>query len=264
MMLVDLRDVLESMKNLALVEMGKLSRTEAARGRMLEELALVASATAPYRAAVASSPPAQLRVLIGSERAFCGDFNADVARHWAVTRQRNPKAEAIVVGSALAEKVDTSPAVGARLAGPTIAEDIDHVLVELLKCIASIERSSGASFGLVAIANGIERVESIAILPLESPREPLRTPIPELNLPPEAFMSEFIDHYADAALHSIFATSLLSENRARLARMTVAIDRLDENVAALRRRIHHLRQEEITQEVETILLSAIGRDFERA
>ena len=92
----------------------------------------------------------------------------------------------------------------------------------------------------------------------------MRTPIPELNLPPETFMSEFIDHYADAALHSIFATSLLSENRARLARMTVAIDRLDENVAALRRRIHRLRQEEITQEVETILLSTIGRNFERA
>jgi len=255
-MLADLRDVFESMKNLALVEMGKLSRTEAARRRMLEELKLIASVTGPYRPTIAQPPPEQLYLLIGSERGFCGDFNVDIARQWAHIQQSNPETKVIVVGSALSERVPASPAIAARLAGPAIVEDIDPTLVDVLGRIASIQEQCGESFGLGALANGIERIESTAIVPIELPTGPARDSIPELNLRPEIFAREFIDHYADAALHSIFATSLLSENRARLAHMTVAIDRLDENVATLQRRIHHLRQEEITQEVETILLSA--------
>jgi F-type H+-transporting ATPase subunit gamma len=254
-MLGDLRDVFESMKNLALVEIGKLSRTEPARRRMLDELTLVATLTAPYHPAVVQPPPAQLYLCIGSERGFCGDFNANVAQLWIDVLESDPRARAIVVGSALVEKMRGLTRIVAKLDGPTIVEDIDPTLIDLIKCIASLERR-GEPLGLVSVANGVEGLQRTALLPFEPPRgTPLQAAAPELNLSPETFVREFVDQYLDAALHSIFATSLLSENRARLGHMTVALDRLDDNLETLARRIHRLRQEEITREVEMILLS---------
>jgi F-type H+-transporting ATPase subunit gamma len=254
-MLGDLRDVLESMKNLALAEVAKLARTEPARRRTLDELSRIATVTGPYHAALAQTPAAQLYLCIGSERGFCGDFNDAVARLWADLGENEPGARAIVVGSALAEKMDALPRVVAKLSSPAIVEDIDRTLIDLIKSIAPFEECS-EPLGLVSIANGIEGLQKTALLPFEPRRGALWTVPPELNLCPEMFVREFVDQYLDAALHSIFATSLLSENRARLGHMTVAIDRLDDNLEALAHRIHRLRQEEITREVESILLSA--------
>jgi F-type H+-transporting ATPase subunit gamma len=250
----DLRDVLESMKNLALVEIGKLSRTEPARRQMLDELTVVATLTASYHPTLIHVPPALLYLCVGSERGFCGDFNSEIARLWLDACENDARARAIVVGSALAEKMRGLPRIAARLNGPTIVEDIDRALIDLIKCIASLEERA-EPFGLVSVANGIEGLQKTGLLPFEPPRGASRGAVPELNLSPATFVREFMDQYLDAALHSIFATSLLSENRARLAHMTVAIDRLDENVGALARRIRRLRQEEITREVEMILLS---------
>jgi F-type H+-transporting ATPase subunit gamma len=251
----DLRDVLDSMKNLALGEIGKLSRTEPARRRMLDELTLVASRTGPYHPAPMQPPAEPLYLCVGSERSFCGDFNASITRLWADVEKNDPRAKAVVVGSALAEKMRASPRVLATLDGPTIVEDIDHTLIELIKRIASLE-ARAEPLRLLSIANGVDGPQRTPLLPFEPPRGASPTAVPELNLSPETFVRDFVDHYLDAALHSIFATSLLSENRARLAHMTAAIDRLDENVSTLARRIHRLRQEEITREVEMILLSA--------
>jgi F-type H+-transporting ATPase subunit gamma len=253
-MLRDLRDVLESMKNLALVEIGKLSRTEPARRRTLDELTLVAALTAPYHPAIVRPPLAQLYLCVGSERGFCGDFNADVAQLWINVCEKDSSARAIVIGSALAAKMRGLPRIVANLDGPTIVEDIDRTLIDLIKCIASSEER-GEPLGLVSVANGIEGLQRTALLPFEPPRGALRAAIPDLNLSPATFVREFLDHYLDAALHGVFASSLLSENRARLGHMTVAIDRLDENVGTFARRIHRLRQEEITREVEMVLLS---------
>jgi len=250
----DLRDVLESIKNVAMAEIGKLSRTEPARRHMLEELTLIAAATAPYWPAAARAPQTALYLLVGSERGFCGDFNAEVARLWIEICEKDSRAHAIAVGSALIERLQNAPRIVAKLEGPAIVEDIDRTLVDAIGRIASVEKSA-EPFVLLSVANGAGGVEQTAILPFEPPQDALSPVLVDLNLPPDAFVREFVDQYVDAALHSIFATSLLGENRARLAHMTVAVDRLDENAGDLRRRIHHLRQEEITQEVETILLS---------
>lgn len=252
----DLRDVLESMKNLALVEIGKLTRTQAARRRLLEELMGVASACAPYFPATLQGPAARLYLLVGSERSFCGGFNDEIVAAWADVRRRDPQATAIVMGSVLSEKIEPGSEIVARVAGPAIAEDVDRCLIDVLQHIAVEEKRHAAVTALAAIAHGGERLENLAILPFEPEQAPRRELVPERNLTRQELVAEFTDQYVDAALHSVVATSLVGENRARLSTMMVAIDNLDRNVARLRRRIHHERQEEITQEVEAILLSA--------
>lgn len=254
----DLRDVLESMKNLALVEMGKLSRTEPARRHLLEELVGIASACSSFYPALSQPPVSRLFVLVGSERSFCGGFNDEIAASWTELRRRDPRATAIAIGSVLHEKLGSAPEIVAKLAGPAIVEDIDRCLFALLEEVRSEEVRHAGPIALAALAHGADGVGTSAILPFEPPQSGPNVPALERNLSREAFVTEFSDQYVDAALHSVFATSLLDENRARLAHMTLAIDNLDEEVATLRRRIHHLRQEEITVEVETILLSTQG------
>ena len=253
-MLNDLRDVLDSMRTLALVEISKLSRTEPQRRRLQTDLGAIATATSGYYPAFASAPPRRLFLLVGSERGFCAGFNDDVIMRWARIRASDPDARAIVVGSVLSEKLDASNLILVRLEGAVIAEDIDDTLVAVLREISSAQEAASSPIALSSVANGRDGVEVTGILPFAPQRAPSER-MPELNLPPEAFVRAFLDQYADAALHGVFATSLLSENRARLAHMTTAIDRLDDNMAALRRQAHRLRQEEITQEVEAILLS---------
>ncbi len=51
-------------------------------------------------------------------------------------------------------------------------------------------------------------------------------------------------------------SSLMAENQQRQAHMDRALQRLDEDSARLRLRYNNQRQEEITEEIEIILLSA--------
>ena len=58
----------------------------------------------------------------------------------------------------------------------------------------------------------------------------------------------------------MFYASLAAENHRRVEHMEGAVTRLDERVLALKRRANALRQEEITEEIEVILLSADSPD----
>jgi len=255
--LLDLRDVLDAMRTLSLAEIAKLHRTEAMRRDLLAALDGVAEATAPFYPALGAPPASALWILVGSERGFCAGFNEAVARRWDAVRAEDPRARAIAVGSASA--VAPSDSVLARVAGPAITEDIDATLIAVLREVAAYERSGDVPIALSTIATGAGGVETTAILPYRPPRATAAVRPPDLNVTPQEFIRGFVDQFVDAALHRIFAGSLLSENRARLAHMTSAIDRLDDTVTALRRRMHRMRQEEITQEVEMILLSADDR-----
>ena len=77
-----------------------------------------------------------------------------------------------------------------------------------------------------------------------------------LNLEPLQVLSQLTDQYLFAALHEVFYASLMAENRNRLEHMDNAIRRLEKDVAKLRLRYNALRQEEIIEEIEIIMLSA--------
>ena len=81
---------------------------------------------------------------------------------------------------------------------------------------------------------------------------------PLLNLEPERFFAELVHHYLFAALHEIFYTSLMAENQRRIQHLEGAIQRLEEKNEELARKSRTLRQEEITEEIEVILLSVEG------
>jgi len=79
---------------------------------------------------------------------------------------------------------------------------------------------------------------------------------PLLYLPPRVFLAELIDLYLFALLHTIFYSALMAENRARMSHLEGAIQRLDRETRELELKRNLLRQEEITEEIELLMLSA--------
>ncbi|ACH83929.1 MULTISPECIES: F0F1 ATP synthase subunit gamma [Acidithiobacillus] len=91
---------------------------------------------------------------------------------------------------------------------------------------------------------------------LHAPR-PLPYP-PLLNLSPEVFFPGLVEQYLFATLHEIAYVSLMAENQRRLRHLDGAVRHLDEQSAVLARRSNSLRQEEIIEEIEVILLGSVN------
>jgi F-type H+-transporting ATPase subunit gamma len=98
--------------------------------------------------------------------------------------------------------------------------------------------------------------------PFEQPgkRVPIFAHPPLLNLQPKAFLAELIDHYLFAALHQILYVSLMAENQHRVQHLEGAVRHLEDKSADLLHRCNLLRQEEIIEEIEVILLSTDSLD----
>jgi F-type H+-transporting ATPase subunit gamma len=255
----DLGEVFSAMKNLALAEISRLEATQRAREHLREELANVARAVAPAfsEALTDDRERDDLYVIIGSERGFCGAFDEPLVATWRNLAKDRPGDCAIVVGLALSEKMADAAGIVATLSGPTIAEDLDATLTQVLHAIRVAQSCRPAPMGVKAIWMSTEGVVHAAILPFAPPAGAAAGPLPDFYLRREIFVRDFIDQYVDATLHEAFCTSLSAENRARMAHMTAALEHVEQRDAELRQRANRLRQEEITETIETILLSTL-------
>lgn len=79
---------------------------------------------------------------------------------------------------------------------------------------------------------------------------------PAINLPPGKLLAGLTHHYLYAVLNEVLYCSLMAENRQRQTHMDLALQRLEAKTERLRRVCNAQRQEEITEEIEIILLSA--------
>ena len=83
---------------------------------------------------------------------------------------------------------------------------------------------------------------------------------PILNVAPADFLLELTDHYLFAALHEILYTSLMAENYRRVQHLEGAVEHLEDKAKELISQSNALRQEEIIEEIEVILLSSANMD----
>lgn len=146
--------------------------------------------------------------------------------------------------------------------GADVAEDVEGVLAAILAALGQSPGGPG-SWSLVARYHAGEggAPAGRALLPpwRAVPRDAeLRPWPPLLNLDPRPMFRELVDHYLFAVLHEILMASLQAENQRRARHLDGAVNRLDERIEELRHRGQQLRQEEITEEIEVILLSATG------
>jgi len=260
----EIKEIMNAMKNLSLMETHRLERLLDTQRRAVSTIESASADFFFFRPHLTSRAEEfrDVYLLIGSERGFCGDFNESLLRamddHGGV-----PAGTALVViGSKLGNKMVDDPRVTAFVDGATVVEEIASVAANLAQALSRVSslRRGAAPLRLTVFHNHPphESVEVSVVGPFKQP-EPKNPPFayaPLLNLKPGSFLRALAGQYLEAALQELLYRSLAAENQRRLRHMDSAVRRLERTLADLVRRRNTLRQEEITEEIEVIMLGA--------
>jgi F-type H+-transporting ATPase subunit gamma len=259
----EIREIMNAMKNLALMETYKLARLSATQRRVAASIASAVTEFLSFHSDLlgAGEEACHACLLLGSERGFCGDFNEALVRALHGRAWRGSDPALIVVGGKLAGRIDEDPRVVARLEGAATLEQVDGVLLTVMKTLDRwrATQAPGRALNLTVLHHGADAPE-VMVTRLDPrgqqpPQPPRRGHAPLLNLEPRRFFGSLGGHYLHAALHGIFYESLMAENRRRAQHMDAAVRRIDERSLPLVLERNSLRQEEITEEIEVIMLS---------
>lgn len=254
--LQDVREILVSMKNLAYLETRKLEHRLEAQRQSAELIERAATELLEHYPELRPGMPpfAVTAIIIGSERGFCGSFND---RLLAEVEQSGAE-KLVSVGRKLTQRLEGDTRVSASIDGASITEEAEAVLDRLVKAV-----ESRGAMALIAVFHDVE--EGVRRMPLLPPFTGLAkiasvTSPPVLNLAPDKLFIELTDQYLYAALQLALLSSLLAENLSRVQHLEGAVQHLDEQLVNLEHRRHQLRQEEIIEEIEVILLNATDPD----
>lgn len=261
----EIRDIMNSMKSLAYMETRKLARFLPAQLRVVDSIESMAADFLHFHSAIL--PPTgetyPVCLLIGTERGFCGDFNKALVHSLTqLQTELSPNSPAILaVGRRLHTLLDGIPGVAARISGASVTEEVPAVLQQIVDALAALQARNGplTLYALHHQENGVETEQLLPPFRRALPQQPPFTHPPLLNLPPEAFLQELTDQHLFSALHALLFSSLMAESHRRVTHLEGAVRHLDEKSAELARKSNALRQEEIIEEIEVILLSAAGK-----
>lgn len=259
-MLDEIDGIMVAMKNLALLEARKLAAFLATQRRAVSGIKTAAQDFLSFypQAPAHADDMQQLLLVIGSERGFCGNFNEMLLQPIDLAAQREGTL-LVAVGRRLAAKLQDDKRIAAFVEGPSVAEEVQVTLVRVAKVLSELQQRPEVVWRLSALYHDDEsgEVQVRQLLPLVAPSgRSAYSHAPLLNLEPTQFLSQLTDQYFYAALHEVFYASLMAENHKRLEHMDSAIRRLEKDEVKLRLRYNVLRQEEIIEEIEIIMLSA--------
>ena len=256
----ELQTIIASMKTLSQLELHKLGGISASQHAMATSLERMAADFYYHHPQGDSDDEKTLWLLMGSERGFCGDFNDALLRRLPeiFPDYAQHPTRLLAVGRKLWPRLDETVPGTTPLAGANVSEELQRSLTPVVGAIQQRMMEEGL-VSLRVLYHDDERGSLVErrLLPPELPTDTheWRTP-PLLQLSPQEFMHGFLQHYLLLSLNELFTVSLLSENQYRVQHLEGAVHRLDERLSALSTRANALRQEEITEEIEMILLAS--------
>jgi F-type H+-transporting ATPase subunit gamma len=251
----EIGEIMTAMRNLALMETRKLQRFLQTQQRVVASIRAAAEDFGAFHGAAEGAASRELLLAIGSERGFCGDFNEAVA---AALAARPGAAEVVAVGSKLSSRLAAEARVTARLEGPGTLDEVPGVLLRLMETLLRPRGTGALRLTVLHHDAGGEGVVAVRLDPFAKPARARPAPgyPPRLDLEPRRFAAALAEHYLFAAMHGVFYSSLMAENQRRMQHMELAVRRIEQRSADLQRRRNSLRQEEITEEIEIIMLNA--------
>ena len=258
----EIHDIMSSMKTLAYVANRKLTRLIETQGRTVESIEQAAADFLHFNPLVfpVTAASAEVVILLGSERGFCGDLNHALLRRLdADTAQSESSPLLLAVGHKLHIALEGDARVAASIDGASTPDEVPAVLARLVDELGRLQAQRGP-FSLSALYHATEQtIESTTLLPpfsgLPEPLPALRNE-PVLNLPAPELFAQLIDRYLFAVLHRLLFLALWSENYRRMTHLDGAVKRLEDVSAQLKRQSNTVRQEEIIEEIEVILLNS--------
>ena len=260
--LADIGQLMTAMKNMAFMETRKLERRVQAQGRMVEqiqqstELCISHFPEALPHGHSVDNPVPQLWLLIGSERGFCGDFNQRLAQQSKAQLQHSPSI--VSIGQRLNQRAMPGVTALAQLPGANTTEETDRVLIQLTQTLSELEQQQG-SFQLSVLFNQPDS-NQISRQKLLPPFQDLRHTAPQgvaplIHLDADSLLLGLGQQYLFVRLQHILYLSLMAENQQRIVHLQGAIQKLEQQLDDLQRRVNRLRQEEIIEEIEIILIN---------
>ncbi|SET37309.1 F-type H+-transporting ATPase subunit gamma [Nitrosomonas marina] len=259
----EIKGILSAMKNMALLEIRKLDVFLSTQQRVITSIESLSHDFLGFYGHLQTIPDdfQHLWIVIGSERGFCGDFNKMLGEFVRTHDSLDGNSLFVVVGNQLLTKFTDDKRVVASISGHSVSEEIQVTLLHLAEILNQLQQQFKLEkIGRISAVyhdNYEKTVRFRQLLPLETPQKaPDFAYPPQLHLKPSQFLAQLTDQYLYAALHQIFYSSLMVENHMRLEHMENAIHRLEKNVENLQLQYNKVRQEEIIEEIEIILLSA--------
>jgi len=253
----EIHTIMESMKNLAMMETRKLVRYHEMQQRVVESISRALNDVRRHYAfetqAVAAAPP--LYLLFGAERGFCGAYNTQLLDLLA-QQPEHARAPLIGVGTRLAEPLQRDYPHAVCVPGAAVADEVAPVLAAVVQALNRLRQQHGA-LRLEVIHFQPDQHEprcQPALPPLESMPDQGLPPL--INLPPAQLLGELLEHYLFASTHAWLFAALMVENQRRMQHLDQAGHHLERQVDELGKRRNVLRQEEIIEEIEVILLSS--------
>jgi F-type H+-transporting ATPase subunit gamma len=265
----EIRNIMNSMKTLAYLEIRKLGRFLDAQRAAVAHVETVAADFLGFHPEALPPPDGSAQpvcLLLGSERGFCGDFNEALINRLEafVEAERVVSPRVIVVGRKLGARLERDPRVVAAFDGATTVGEVEKTLHAIIHTLAILQTQHGMlSLNVFHHDPDDQQVLITHVLPpFERYRDaaPRFAHAPLIQLPTQAFFGALLDHYLYSVLHEIMYVSLMAENLQRVRHLEGAVRHLDEKSTALLRKCNALRQEEIIEEIEVILLSTTRPD----
>lgn len=272
--LEDIGNIMTAMKNLCSIEISKMTKFLSMQDKVMKTINDVTSdffSAYPLMPTPHRDANPLIYILIGSERGFCGGFNNNIIDELERLKEQAPNPALIIVGRKLALKLADDSRVAQVLDGPNVIEEIPAVILKVLKALeeVAIQRHSALHLGQWNIIFNEEKQDQIDITTLQPFKEFFISSAhnssvpPVLNLSSDLFLAEFIENYLFSMFHSVFYKSFFVENHQRLFHLNNSLDRLDSKKNTLKGHLKLVRQEEITEEIQIIMLSAeaiIGKE----
>ncbi len=264
----DIRAIMNSMKSLAYMETAKLEHTVKAQRAVTGQIETAAADLLRFHPEVLPDAivARAVTIVLGTERGFCGNLNQLLVEHLRTTGDgpQTPVPTVIGIGrklhAALEGEIPGSVST-VLLDGAGVAEEVPDVLGRIVEAIEKLQRQQGPVAVSALYHDSLGELTERDLLPPFrdlAAREAATTHPPLLNMAPADLLVGLGDQYLFSLLFEILYGSLLNENQRRVSHLSEAVRHLDEQTTSLTHRANALRQEQITQEIEVLLLSSGG------
>ena len=258
----EVREIMNAMKNLALLESRKVSKSLAVQRETRRHLEHVsASFLSAYPQPLTPTGTANVIVVLGAERGFCGEYNkrllAALENH---LQGQSESVGVVLVGHRLATSAQLDIKNVVRIAGATVSEEIPDALSRIANALTN--RHTELAPTQVAVIRHTSDLGPPVVEPLLAQFEPTESTddaihvSPELTLEADEFFAGLVEAYLMARLREMLGTALTAESLYRVQHLNGAIRHLDRRTEELTRRSRMLRQEETIEEIEVLLLGS--------
>ncbi|TCV90277.1 F0F1 ATP synthase subunit gamma [Sulfurirhabdus autotrophica] len=260
----EIQSIMGAMKNLAFMETRKLAQFLTSQQQSVASIELAANDFVSFYGNTLPQHKAinEVYLVIGSERGFCGDFNEKLVEVvFSYQPDMTIQPPIVAIGNRLESKLRNQPSLVTIIEGASVTEEVEPIITQIANRLVEMQKAltQGTVLGVTAFyhsdeANGI-KVRRLLPLPKTTQPDLHYSHPPLLNLAPLEFYAGLTEHYLYAALHETIYSSLMVENRYRLEHMDNAIRQMDKKLSQLKLKYNALRQEEIIEEIEIIMLS---------